>query len=79
MRGVATKRAPATFDLDYIPPRPVANANVKRANTTRQGICRLDGDQLTVVYSLAGRERPASPNGELEVGQYRWVLKRQRR
>jgi uncharacterized protein (TIGR03067 family) len=72
----ATK-SPATFDLGTA--RAVkANPKlkVKTTTTTRKGVCRLDGDQLTVTYSLAGRDRPARPDGELTTGEYRWVLKR---
>jgi uncharacterized protein (TIGR03067 family) len=72
----ATK-SPATFDLATArATKANPKLKVKTTNTTRQGVCRLDGDQLTVTYSLAGRERPTSPDAELTTGQHRWVLKR---
>ena len=43
-----------------------------------KGVCRLDGDRLTVTYVLGNRDRPARVDGELAVSQYRWVLKRQK-
>jgi uncharacterized protein (TIGR03067 family) len=75
-----TTKSPPTFDLTYEQPAPKAKAKakvvVKTTDTVRQGLARLEGDQLTVTFSLARRERPTSVDAELTTGQHRWVLKR---
>ena len=72
-----TTKSPPTFDLTNSRVSVKAKAAKTKAST-REGVVRLEGDQLTVTYSAAGRERPASAEAELTTGQYRWVLKRAR-
>ena len=71
----ATK-SPAILDMEYR--REVAGGGIA-SSSVRKGVARLDGEQLTVVYSMGTRERPAKVDGELAVGEYRYVLKREKR
>jgi uncharacterized protein (TIGR03067 family) len=67
---IDAKQTPQHFDMSL--------ANSKVTATARKGLFRLDGDRLTVTYTLGNKDRPSSVDGGLEVSQYRWVLKRQK-
>jgi uncharacterized protein (TIGR03067 family) len=68
---IDARKAPHTFDMSL--------PNSKAASAARKGLFRLEGDRLTVTYTLGANPRPASIDGALAVSQYRWVLRRERR
>lgn len=70
-------KSPMVLDMEYRrEPPPGAAGGVVVSSSKRHGLARLDGDQLTVVYSLSEKDRPAKIDGDLDVRVYRWVMKR---
>lgn len=68
---LGSPKAPPTIDMDV--------ADRKTKTGRRRGVYRLEGDKLTVTYTLGAQARPAVVDGELAVGEYRWVLQREKK
>jgi uncharacterized protein (TIGR03067 family) len=63
-------KAPPTIDMEV--------ADRKTKTGARRGVFLLDGDRLTVTYTLNAKARPAKVDAELVNGEYRWVLQREK-
>jgi len=61
-------KAPPTIDMEV--------ADGKTKTGARRGVFRLEGEKLTVTYTLRTQARPAKVDGVLANGEYRWVLER---
>jgi uncharacterized protein (TIGR03067 family) len=68
-----TTKSPTVLDMEYTRALPGGGVT---SSSKRNGVARLEGDKLIVTYSMAARARPASPDGDLAVGEYRWTLTR---